>query len=187
MHNGIITTFTETINTNKTIYAYLDTTPPLTKLICSDELINQLDIVLQFEKISENNDLFNFDVFVLVNDGVNFAEWEYLGTYNQSAINFAGEDDTKYRFRSVSRDIFGNVETKETYDCELAIDLEITSSYFNWINANYYITSNPDVLLDWNSINDDIVSYNIEIFYTNFTTPYLDTDTVVWIKISSIY
>ena len=187
MHNGIITTFTETINTNKTIYAYLDTTPPLTTLICSDELINQKDIILQFEKISEKDDLFNFDVFVLVNDGVNFAEWEYLGTYNQSSINFVGEDDTKYRFRSVSRDIFGNVETKETYDCELAIDLEIPSSYFNGINANYYFTSNPDVLLDWDSINDDIVSYNIEIFYTNFTTPYLDTDTVVWNKISSIY
>ena len=187
MHNGIITTFTEIINTNTTIYAYLDTTPPSTKLNCNAELINQENIVLQFEKISLKDDLLNFDIYVLVNDGINFAEWEYVGTYNQSVINYVGEDNTKYRFKSISRDIFGNEEIKETYDCELAVDLGVPSSFFKGINANYYFTSNSEVLLDWDSANNDVVSYNVEIFYTNFTTPYLDIDTVVWNKISSVY
>ena len=187
VHNGIATTFTESITTNRTIHAYLDTTPPTTILNCGEEIINQENIVLQFEKISEKNDLLNYDVYVLVNDGVNFAEWEYVGTYNESTINFLGDDNTKYRFKSISRDIFGNRETKLTYDCELSVDLKVPSSFFNGINANYYFTSNPNILLDWDTSDDDVVSYNIEIFYTNFTTPYLDTDTVVWSKISNLF
>ena len=42
---------------------------------------------------------------------------------------YVGEDNTKYRFKSISRDIFGNVESKGDYDWELAVDLPTPSSF----------------------------------------------------------
>ena len=44
-----------------------------------------------------------------------------------------------------------------------------------------------EVLLDWKSYDDDIYVYNIKIHYTNFTTDYLDWETVVWEEISNNY
>ncbi len=182
-HNGITTTFTETITSNRTINAFLDTTAPITKLNSSGNLINEKNIKLNFEKLSDKNDLLNFDLFVLVNDGINFAEWEYVGTYNQSVIVYVGEDNTKYRFKSISRDIFGNVESKGDYDWELAVDLQTPSSFFSGIDARYYFTSNSNVLLNWDSESQDTTKFHVEIFYSNFTTPYLNPESVVWNKI----
>ena len=123
------------------------------------------------------NDLLNYDLYVLVNDGINFAEWEYIGTYNQS-VDFEGTDGYKYRFKSVSRDIYGNVE-KNGYDYELRIDTTRPQSFFKGMGSNYYFTSNEEVLLDW-EMDNDIFTYNIQVFYTNFTTDYLDAESVVW-------
>ena len=82
----------------------------------------------------------DYDLFVLKNDGVNFAQWEFVGTYNVSSINYEGEDDTKYRFKVISRDIYGNIEIKDNYDCEVEVDSQTPKSFFININEDYYFT-----------------------------------------------
>ena len=77
-------------------------------------------------------------MFVLKNDGVNFAEWEFLGTFNSSIVKFEAQDGFKYRFKSQSRDIYGNNELKNTYDCEIEIDIDNPTSYFESIDSEYY-------------------------------------------------
>ena len=115
---------------NSTLTAYLDTTPPETRVYGNSTLLNNKEMHLNFEKLSLKNDLLNYDLYVLVNDGINFAEWEYIGTYNQSLVSYEGIDGYKYRFKTVSRDLYGNIETKNGYDYELRIVTARPQSYF---------------------------------------------------------
>ena len=108
--------------------------------------------------------MLNYDLYVHINDGIQFTEWELVGTYNESIVKYEGINGNKYRFKSISRDIFGNIETKAAFDYELGIDIERATSYFTGIGSNYYFTSNEEVLLDWESPDDDIFNYNIQIF-----------------------
>ena len=52
----------------------------------------------------------DYTVEYLVND--EFAEWETYGTFVESVISFEGDDGKEYRFRSLGRDIYGNIESK---------------------------------------------------------------------------
>ena len=186
-HNGIGNSFNYNIESNSTVFAYLDTVSPITRVTANASILNDLNIYLNFNKLSEKNDLLNYDLYVLINDGVNFAEWEYVGTYNQSIVKYEGINGNKYRFKSISKDIYGNIESKTSFDYEVGVDTETPESYFSGIGSNYYFTSNNEVLLDWKSYDDDIYVYNIKIHYTNFTTDYLDWETVVWEEISNNY
>ena len=184
-HNGIQNSINYEINKNSTIIAYLDTIPPETTISANHSLINSLDIYLTFTKLSMKNDLKDYDLYVLINDGINFAEWEYVGTYNNTIVKYSGEDGTKYRFKTISRDLFGNVEIKNEHDFEVEIDIQTPVSFFEGIGSDYYFTSNDEILLDWNSEDEDISYYQVDIYYTNFTTDYLDPNTIVWTKIES--
>ena len=184
-HNGIGNSFNFNIESNSTVFAYLDTVAPITRVTANSSIINELDIYLNFNKLSEKNDLLNYDLYVLINDRVNFAEWEYVGTYNQSIVKYEGINGNKYRFKSISKDIYGNIESKTSFDYEVGVDTETPESYYSGIGSNYYFTSNSEVLLNWKSNNDDVYIYNIKIHYTNFTTDYLEWQTVVWEEISN--
>ena len=184
IHNSITSNIIKDIESNVTIYAYLDTIAPVTTVWANGTLLNEEIIYLNFQKLSEKEDLLNYDLYVHINDGIQFTEWDYVGTYNQSIVKYEGIDGNKYRFKSISRDIYGNIESKTTFDYELGIDIEGPTSHFAGIGSNYYFTSNDEVLLDWDSFDSDIYKYNIEIYYTNFTTDYLDPNSVVWLKAS---
>ena len=184
IHNSITSNIIKDIESNVTIYAYLDTIAPVTTVWANNSLLNEETIYLNFQKISEKDDLLNYDLYVHINDGIQFTEWELVGTYNESIVKYEGINGNKYRFKSISRDIFGNIEAKAAFDYELGIDIESATSYFTGIGSNYYFTSNSEVLLDWNSFDSDIKKYNLEIYYTNFTTDYLEPESVVWSKLS---
>ena len=109
----------------------------------------------------------DYDLFVLKNDGINFAQWEFVGTYNESSISYDGEDDTKYRFKVISRDIYGNIEVKNEHDCEVEVDSQTPESFFYNINEDYYFTGNNEILLDWDSFDEDINSFEINIYYNS--------------------
>ena len=179
-HNSIENHIILNIDYNQTIIAELDTLAPVTELNVSNSIINSLDIYLNFNKISVKNDLLEYDVYSLTNDGINFAEWEYVGTYNDTLVYFEAESGFKYRFKSLSRDIYGNTEVKEGYDCEVEIDIEDPVSFFDSISSNYYFAKEDEVLIKIESNSNDVEIYEIVIEYTNFTTSYLNPSSVVW-------
>ena len=185
-HNTISFSIEEEILENQTITAVLDTTPPHTMLYGNSTLINSDIIYLNFNIIDNGNDIQDFDIQYIENDGIHFSEWKYWGTFNQSIVKFEGSDDTKYRFRSISKDIYGNIETKEGYDYEVNIDTTVPTTNFKNLEQNYYFTSLTSVLLSWESNDDDIQLYTVTIKYTNFTDEYLDPDTVVWDLLDTI-
>ena len=186
-HNGIDNSKVVEIRQNATIIAELDTTPPQTKIEANATILSDNNIHLNFIKISDRNDLLNYDIFVLVNDGINFAEWSKIGTFNTSIVEYEVENGIKYRFKSISRDIYGNEELKNGYDYEVEIDTEKPVSYFDYINANYYFANEDDVLIKIGSHSNDVEKYEIIVEYTNFTTSYLDQSTVVWTLIEKKY
>ena len=183
LHNGIENQYVTNIDSNFTVIAELDTTPPSTTIYANSTIINNNEIFLNFLLISEKNDLRDYDVYVLTNDGVNFAEWTHIGNYNDSIVRFVGENGFKYRFKSVSTDIFGNVEYKEGYDYEIEVDIQFPSSSFANINSDYYFANDKNVLLSLDSEDTDINSYEVSVFYTNFTTAFLNPDAIVWTEI----
>ena len=186
-HNEILQEIELELNKNSTVMAYLDTSAPTTTLTTSASLINTEDITLHFNRTSDKNDLLDYDLFVLKNDGINFAQWEFVGTYNESSINYEGEDNTKYRFRVISKDIYGNVEIKNGYDCEVEVDSQTPESFFKNINEDYYFTGNNKILLDWYSTDGDISNYEIEIYYNSDTTPYTDEGSNDWVLENNLY
>ncbi|MFL2940662.1 MAG: right-handed parallel beta-helix repeat-containing protein, partial [Candidatus Poseidoniales archaeon] len=186
-HNNILSEIELEVNKNVTIMAYLDTSAPSTTLATDSYLINTEAITLQFSKTSEKDDLLSFDLYVLENDGENFAQWEYVNTYNQSLVSYQGEDGTKYRFKAISRDIYGNIEAKESYDCEIQIDIQTPNSFFEDISENYYFTGSESVLLNWNSLEEDINSFEIKIFYNNDVTPYIGDNSDGWVAENTLY
>jgi len=179
-HNEILNIIELDIDKNQTITAYLDIIPPSTLLYCDSSLINSTNITLTLNIVSGSEDFYNYDIYYLINDGENFAEWELFGTFNETVVFFNGQDSTKYRFKSISRDIYGNIEIKTTYDYEINIDTTIPDSYFENLDSDYYFSGQNNIILSWNSNHKDITQYTIEIFYTNFTNAFLNPSTVIW-------
>jgi len=186
-HNDILGTIELEVNANQTVMAYLDTSAPTTTLKANSSLSDSELISLHFNKTSAKNDLLNFDLYVLKNDGVNFAQWEFVGTYNSSFILYEGEDGTKYRFKVISRDIYGNIEDKEGYDCELEVDVQTPESYFDGINEDYYFTGKEEILLNWNSNDEDIEVFEILVYYNDDTTPNIGYNSGNWVLQSNLF
>ena len=192
IYNGITTEIETTFNNNKTITIFLDTISPITSITANGTLLNERNFYLNFEIIGEN-DLLNYDLYVLRNDG-SFAEWELVGTYNDSIVKFIDYnepvDGVSYRFKSIGRDLSMNIETKDTHDYELKVDLSPAESFFLYAGKteeksnDYFFSSNEKVRLSWGTNNVDVEEFTIQIYYTNFTTPYLNPDTVIWDKIN---
>ena len=183
-HNGITTEVVKEILFNQTISIYFDTSPPETEVYCNSTLVNNEIFYLNMNISAD--DISEFDIQYIENDGLNFGEWQLYGTFNQSIIKFIGEDSTKYRFRSIGRDIYGNNEVKTGYDFEVTVDTTIPITTFINLQQNYIFTDSKLVLLEWESNSEDIQSYHLVVKYTNFTDEYLDPGTVVWNEIGSM-
>ena len=186
-HNEITNVIEREINSNQTIIAKLDTVPPQSLIFCNSTLLNTEIIYLNFNIIDDSNDIKEFDIEFLKNDGIHFTEWEYYGTFNQSIVEFSGMDDTKYRFRSIAKDIYGNTEIKNGYDYEVRIDSSSPKSNFKDLEQSYYFTSVDLLLLAWESEDSDIEKYTIVVEYTNFTNEYLDPNSVIWETLDIYY
>ena len=186
-HNGILQEIELELNKNETVMAYLDTSAPSTTLSTGALLTNTEIITLNFSRTSDKNDLLSYDLFVLKNDGISFAQWEFVGTYNDTSINYEGQDGTKYRFKVISTDIYGNVETKDDYDCEVEVDSQTPESFFKNINEDYYYSGKKEILLDWDSFDEDINTFEIKIYYNSESTPYLNDNSDNWILDNKLY
>ena len=96
----------------------------------------------------------DYTIEYLVND--EFAEWEVYGTFCRKSISFEGDDGKEYRFRSLGRDIYGNIESKEIYEYQVKIDTTTPETYFNSFSKDYYFTGNEFLDLSWYSQDTDI-------------------------------
>tara|TARA_B100002052_G_scaffold141915_1_gene130028 strand:- start:5758 stop:10620 length:4863 start_codon:yes stop_codon:yes gene_type:complete len=179
-HNDILNLIEQNIDTNRTITAYLDVIPPSTLLYCDSPLVKTNNIPIYLNIVDGAEDFRDYDIYYLQNDGINFAEWTLFGTFNQTTVYFNGDDSTKYRFKSISRDIYGNVEAKSGYDYEVHVDTTVPNSFFEGLKSNYYFEEQNEILLSWNSDYPDVSLYSIEIYYTNFTNAYLNPSAVIW-------
>ena len=78
--------------------------------------------------LDDDNDIKDYTIEYLVND--EFAEWETYGTFEETSITFDGVDGREYRFRSLGRDIYGNIESKDNYEYQVKIDITTPETDF---------------------------------------------------------
>ncbi|MEC7135047.1 MAG: right-handed parallel beta-helix repeat-containing protein [Candidatus Thermoplasmatota archaeon] len=183
-NNNIPVVVFKNITYNHTIDLLLDTQPPVTILTSGETLINQQTINLEVLLIDDNDDIKDYTIEYLVND--EFAEWEIYGTFDENSITFNGEDGREYRFRSLGRDIYGNLESKNNYEYQVKIDTTTPDTEFVGFSSDYYFIGSGNLDLSWSSDDEDILAQNIEVYYTNFSTPYLNPNSVTWSLINDI-
>ena len=116
----------------------LDTSSPTSILSPGLSLINQDEITLEIILLEDNDDLKNYVIEYLVNE--EFAEWEIYGTYTSTTVNFEGNDGNEYRFRVLARDIYGNIEVKDTFEYQVKVDISTPFTHFNNFDEDYYFT-----------------------------------------------
>ena len=183
-NNNVPVVVYKNISYNHTIDLLLDTQPPTTILVSGEPLINQQTINLEIMLLDDDSDVKDYTIEYLVND--EFAEWETYGTFEETSITFDGVDGREYRFRSLGRDIYGNIESKDTYEYQVKIDITTPETDFLGFSSDYYFIGSGNLDLNWFSNDDDISAQTIEVYYTNFSTPYLNPNSVTWFLIDNI-
>ncbi len=183
-NNNVPVIVYKNISFNHTIDLLLDTKAPETVIDYGESLIRDETIVFEIVLLEDNGDIMDYTVEYLVND--EFAEWETYGTFVESVISFEGDDGKEYRFRSLGRDIYGNIESKGHFEYQVRIDTTTPETYFNSFSDDYYFTGSEFLDLSWNSEDNDISRQIIEVYYTNFTEPYLNPNSVTWFIIDSL-
>ena len=183
-NNNVPVKVYKNISFNHTIELLLDTKSPETVINPGDVLIRDEMIIFEIILLEDNNDIMDYTVEYLVND--EFAEWEIYGTFVETTISFEGDNGKEYRFRSLGRDIYGNIESKEYFEYQVRIDTSTPETFFNTFSDDYYFTGSEYLDLSWNSEDSDISRQIIEVYYTNFTEPYLNPNSVTWYIIDSL-
>ncbi len=179
LNNEVEVIHTKNISYNQTLLGLLDTTPPVSELSGNSTLSSEEKIFLNLNLVGEYDDFSNYTIEYLVNE--EFAEWATYGVYNNTPfVEFFGEDGKEYRFRVISRDIYGNVEHKEGFEYQVKIDTSTPETFFTNFNEDYYFTGAMNLDLSWFSDDDDVLNQTLQIFYTNFTNPYLNPNSVNW-------
>ncbi len=176
-NNDILVEYKRNITYNQTLLGILDTTPPVSVLTGFGNLLNGNTIELNIN-VLDNSDFKEYQIEYLVND--EFAEWEVYGTFTNGSTTFYGLDSKEYRFRSIAYDIYGNKEVKTFYEYQVTIDTSVPKTEILEFDNDYYFIGRSDVKISWKTDFDDVKFTNIEIFYTNFTTPYLNSASVTW-------
>jgi len=183
-NNDIDVNIYKNITYNHTVLALLDTTPPQSEIIPKLGLVNAESIELEIALLSSNNDFKDYLLEYIVNE--EFAEWEVYGVYTQSPVLFTGEDGKEYRFRSLARDIYGNVEQKDNYEYQVLIDTSVPETELLNFGDDYYFIGNNQIELIWINNAEDILHNTIRVEYSNFTNSNLNPNSVTWTLIDSI-
>jgi len=182
-NNNVPVIIYKNISFNHTINVLLDTTSPVTLILSGDSLIKQESISLDIVLLEDDGDIKDYIIEYLVND--EFAEWEVYGTFSESPISFQGIDGKEYRFRSLGRDIYGNTESKNIFEYQVEVDITTPETFFNNFEEDYYFTGAQFLELSWTSEDLDISKQILEVYYTNFSEPYLNPNSVTWFLIDT--
>ena len=183
-NNDIAVNIYKNISYNHTVLALIDTTPPQSEIIPKSGLVKTELVELEISLLNGDNDFKEYLVEYIVNE--QFAEWEVYGVYTQSPVFFTGEDGKEYRFRSLARDIYGNVEQKDNYEYQVLIDTSVPQTELLNFDDDYYFIGNNQIDLIWINSAEDILHNTIKVEYSNFTNSNLNPNSVTWTLIDSI-
>jgi len=176
-YNDILVKYERNISYNQTILGVLDTTAPISALSGVGNLVNQNNIILNVEILTDGG-FKEYDIEYLVND--KFAEWQTYGTFTEDNISFFADGGKEYRFRSRAIDVYGNREFKTGYEYQVIVDTKVPITDILEFEDDYYFTGKSYVKVSWLADSGDISYTDIDIYYTNFTTPYLNVNSVTW-------
>jgi len=181
-NNDVLVIYERNITYNQTILGLLDTTAPVSVLSGTGNLVNNNNIMLNVE-IMIDGGFKEYNLEYLENE--KFSEWQVYGTFTENNITFFAESGKEYRFRSSAIDIYGNIEEKTGYEYQVTVDTSVPKTELLNLEEEYYFAGKPYVKLSWTTDSDDISQTHLDIYYTNFTTPYLNVNSVTWAKIDA--
>ena len=142
---------------------YLDSTPPTSTIIKEGFYRNTSTFEVKWRSISDYDDLEGYYIYYLEKDGGNIGEWNSLGFYTNTSMNFTGQNGLIYRFKSVAIDTLGNIENKGSYDAEMNIDLDLPKSNLWIVEDDYEYTNLDGITIQWKAnLTYDIQAYLIE-------------------------
>lgn len=147
----------------KQISIYLDSTPPTSSIIKEGFYRNNSTFEVKWNCIADCDDLEGYEIYYLEKDGGTIGEWNSLGFYTNTNMDFTGQSGLIYRFKSVAIDTLGNIENKGSYDTEMNIDLDLPQSDLWIVEGDFDFTNSDGVTLQWkNNQTYDIQAYLVE-------------------------
>ena len=156
----------------KQIPIYLDSTPPTSSIIKEGFYRNNSTFEVKWNCIADCDDLEGYEIYYLEKDGGTIGEWNSLGFYTNTNMDFTGQSGLIYRFKSVAIDTLGNIENKGSYDTEMNIDLDLPQSDLWIVEGDFDFTNSDGVTLQWkNNQTYDIQAYLVE---------YRETGNLTW-------
>ncbi len=145
----------------------LDTKAPESVIIHEGAYRNTSEFEISWRLTKNTSDLTGFRIDYALNDGSGWSgEWETLGEFNGFSTTFNGSNGALYRFRSIARDIYGNVESKSTYGTEFLIDTTTPASLLRVVDTTGNPTNLTGIYLAWEpatAADSDIASYQLQL------------------------
>ena len=143
---------------------YLDTEPPQTKVNEQGFYKNNTNISLSWKEVSNDEDTKGFYLYYQIRENNSISNWQLINYYEtETSVNFTGQNNLIYRFKTIGVDQLGNLEIKGSYDTEIKIDLNLPKSNLWTDLGKNEFTNSSGIGINWNS-NDtyDIQGYVIQ-------------------------
>ncbi|PXF19114.1 MAG: hypothetical protein CXX75_02950 [Methanobacteriota archaeon] len=144
----------------------LDTKAPRSTVVHEGAYHNTSEFEISWRLLANMSDLAGFRIDYALNNGSGWGEWESLGEFNGFSTTFNGSNGILYRFRSIARDIYGNVESKSTYGTEFLIDTTPPASLLWVIDTTANLTNLTGIYLAWepaSAAENDIGNYRLQL------------------------
>lgn len=149
------------------ISVLLDTKAPSSLVEDRGGFRNSTEVEISWRLLANATDLAGFRIDYALNNGSGWGAWEALGEFSGYNTTFSGgSNGTIYRFRSISFDTRGNVESKSTYGTEFLIDTAPPASLLRVVDTTGNPTNLTGIYLAWepaSAADNDIASYELEL------------------------
>ena len=152
------------------ISVLLDTKAPTSLVEDQGGFRNSTEVEINWRLLANATDLAGFRIDYMLNNGSGWPgedAWEALGEFSGYNTTFSGgSNGTLYRFRSISFDTRGNVESKSTYGTEFLIDTRPPESLLRVVDTTGNPTNLTGIYLAWepaSAADYDIASYQLQL------------------------
>ncbi|HJP43796.1 MAG: CARDB domain-containing protein [Candidatus Poseidoniia archaeon] len=149
------------------ISVLLDTKAPSSLVEDQGGFRNSTEVEINWRLLANATDLAGFRIDYALNNGSGWGAWEALGEFSGYNTTFSGgSNGTIYRFRSISFDTRGNVESKSTYGTEFLIDTAPPASLLRVVDTTGNPTNLTGIYLAWEpatATDNDIASYRLQL------------------------
>ena len=139
---------------------YLDTQAPLSRAHTAS-WSNDSSFPVSWEVLDDSTDIAGFELWWSEHNGSGWSDWTLDDFYTGSSTTFNGEDGYSYRFRTLSRDVVGNVEQSSLH---AAITVDMTPPQ-PWLAAESEgVTSDYGSYLGWGANSSDVALYQLQLW-----------------------